>query len=84
MKWLLSILPKEACTLVLECGLSQHSWFQCPGGGHAGCDVDIASAAASRQGVWVFRWPLEHTAHMLCVLSSIGSRTGLACEERAP
>lgn len=70
MKWHLTLLPKEACTVVLESGMSQLSWSQCPGRGHMGCEVDTASAAASGQGVWVFRWPLEHTAHVLRMCAS--------------
>lgn len=44
-----------------------------------GCEIDTASAAASSQGVWVFRWPLEHTAHStyaVCVLSSMDPEQG--------
>lgn len=70
MKWHLNILPKEACTVVLESGISQYSWSQCPGREHMGCEVDIAPVAASSQGVRLPHWPLEHSAYVLCVGSA--------------
>lgn len=76
MKWLLSILPKEACTLVLESGVSQHSWSQGPGV-EAVTLTERVQLLPTREyacsaGLW-------STQHMCCVCSApwIQDRAGL-------